>query len=365
MVYSGAPDAIPLKELRLLRSTLKTEYTHTNPIPMQPTVCSLPPKTAEVVIRTAVLAFSGMLMLLATTALNAQCKPMIKIDGVATVVNENDDFGLSLPYWMSESHTLAAGSSVASISVLEFTVSGSALEFSQVKMVTSTSGETVPSGKVWKIESIAKQNNSSSYKNVTFSSGGTYTWTVPGCAEEICIDMWGAGGAGGGSAAVSGSFTGSGGGGGGYGTQCFAVTPSTTYTIVVGTGGAGTTVNGGTGGTSSVTGTGISMTVTGGNGGTQGTTSGSGAVGTGGTSTATSSSQGASGKAGCVNVLSIHCGAGGAGANGGAGAAGVTSGPNTTGLSGVAPGGGGSGGSYGSLATIGGNGADGKVIISW
>jgi hypothetical protein len=308
-----------------------------------------------------------VLLMLAITGLNfsarAQCKPMIKIDGNATVVNANDDFGLNLPFWLSEGHTLAVGSSVSSISVIEFTVNGTALEFSQVMLVTSTTGVTVPDDKVWKLESIAKENNSSTYKSVTFAAAGTYSWTVPGCAEEICVDMWGAGGGGGGSANVSGSFGGGGGGGGGYGSQCFPVTPSTTYTIVVGVGGGGTTTTGSPGEASSVTGAAFTMTVNGGTGGSQGTTSGGGTGGTGGTSSASSSAQGASGKVGC-NFGTIHCGAGGPGANGGAGATGVLV-ANTVGGGGVAPGGGGGGGTWGSLLTSGGPGGDGKVIISW
>lgn len=306
--------------------------------------------------------FTFLLLVIAESF--AQCKPMIKIDGKATVVNSNDDFGLSLPFWLSEGHELAVGSSVSSISVIEFSVNGNTLEFSQVLLVTSASGVTVPDGKVWKLESIAKENNSSTYKSVTFAAAGTYSWTVPGCAEEICVDMWGAGGGGGGSANVSGSFGGGGGGGGGYGSQCFPVTPSTTYTVVVGTGGAGGTATGETGQTSSVTGPAFSMTVSGGTGGTQGTTSGGGTGGTGGTSSASSSAQGASGRIGCSN-LSIYCGAGGPGANGGAGATGVISGANTVGLSGAVPGGGGGGATYGSLLISGGPGGDGRVIISW
>jgi len=294
----------------------------------------------------------------------AQCKPMIKIDGKATVVDFTDGFGLTLPFWLTENQTLAVGSSVNSISVIEFNVSGNSLEFSKVINVKSSSGVSVPVGCVWKIESIAKQNNSSTYKSATFEAG-SYTWKVPGCAEEICIDMWGAGGGGGGRASGSGYYGGGGGGGGGYGSQCFSVNPGDSYTIVVGVGGAGGTISSGgsIGGASSVNGTGINMTVNGGAGGGLGTTS-AGAGGTGGTSTAFSNAQGANGNNGCI-VFSLICGAGGAGANGASGGPGVLT--NIAGTSGSKPGGGGGGGNNagGSGAYPGGPGADGKVVISW
>ena len=51
---------------------------------------------------------------------------------------------------------------VQSISVIEFTVNSNSLEFSQVKKVTTV--ETVPAGKIWKIESIGKTASLSSSK---------------------------------------------------------------------------------------------------------------------------------------------------------------------------------------------------------
>jgi len=292
----------------------------------------------------------------------SQCKPIIKIDGKATVVNSNDDFGLTLPFWLRELQTLAIGSSVSSISVIEFTANGTTLEFSQVLNVTSTSGVPVPAGKVWKIESIAKLNNSSGYKSATFGAG-TFTWNVPACAEEICIEMWGAGGGGGG---YSSSRGGGGGGGGGYGSQCFAVTPNTTYNITVGIGGGGglgTTTGspGSQGGTTTVSGPAFTMSATGGSGGASGATMAGGA---GGSSTASSNATGATGNNGCApNTLTI-CGAGGAGANGGAGGIGVT--VSSNGNPGTIPGGGGSGSYHsGSVNYFGGDGAHGKVIITW
>lgn len=295
----------------------------------------------------------------------SQCKPIIKIDNKPTVVNTNDDFGLTLPYWLKAGQTLAVGSSVTAISVIEFSEDAltNTLSYSKVISIdatTTTLDGTVPIGKVWKIESIAKLNNSSTYKSATFGAG-SYTWKVPSCAEEICVDMWGAGGGGGGPSYVSSSYRGGGGGGGGYGSQCFAVAPGDTYNIVVGEGGKGGTSNssgaggaGGTGGTSSITGTNISMTVTGGIGGGSGT---SNLGGSGGSSTASSNAEGAKGENGGLNNA-LSSGGGGAGANGGDGGARATA----AGIAGSSPGGGGSGGVPWNIGGVGGN---GKVIISW
>jgi hypothetical protein len=294
---------------------------------------------------------------------HAQCKPIIKIDDNATVVNQNDDFGLRLPFWLNEGQTVAVGSSVSSISIIEFTESGTTLEYSGVLNVTSTTAVSVPSGKVWKIESVAMENNSSSYKSATFSSAGTYSWTVPGCAEQICIEIWGGGGGGSGASYNSGVYpSGAGGGGGGFGSECFTVVPGTPYSVVVGAGGNGgpgtgsagsSTQNATSGGTSSV---GSLISATGGTGATYSPPGG--IPGTGGSSAASSNAVGANGLAGTQGTSGLG-GAGGAAGNGGAGgpAAGAA------GAAGTGPGGGGAGGGY-SYGT-GGKGAPGKVVITW
>ncbi len=307
------------------------------------------------------------IILTITISASGQCKPIIKVDGVPTVINQNDDFGLEFPFWLKEGQTLAVGSSVNSISVIEFTVNGAALEFSQILNITSTTPVAVPSGTVWKLESALKVNNSSTYKSVTFGAG-VYAWKVPGCAEQICIEAWGGGG-GGSSNYTGGSLaSGAGGGGGGFGSECFSVVPGTSYTVTVGEGGIGGSGtgsspfgnNGSTGGTSSV---GSLISVSGGIGGTFGSSGGTG--GTGGTSTAASNAQGANANPGGTGTNPQSSGSGGAGANGGAGGA-SASGSSGSGLPGTAPGGGGSGGQrFNSTSYSGGKGGDGKVIISW
>ncbi|MCC6601315.1 MAG: hypothetical protein IT223_11675 [Crocinitomicaceae bacterium] len=289
----------------------------------------------------------------------AQCKPKIKIDGQSTGVSQTDEFGLRLPLWLKENQSLAIGSSVSSISVLEFDVNGSALEFIQVLSITSITGVQVPTGKVWKVESVVMENSPSTYRSITYSIPGTYTWTVPACAEEICVELWGGGGGGSGSYVSAGSAAG--GGGGGFGSGCFSVTPGASYSVTVGDGGTGgsTASAGGTGGASSV---GSLISANGGNGGLASATGGTG--GTGGTSSAATNVTGGPGTGGGPDCGSIS-GMGGTGANGGAGGVGVGSGTN--GNPGTAPAGGGGGGGSGTCSgsRSGGKGGAGRVVITW
>src|SRR4051812_30848265 len=186
----------------------------------------------------------------------AQCQPYIKIDGVMTIANTTSQTGITLPFWLKEGQTLAADQMVQSISVIEFTVNANALEFSQVRKITTV--QTVPVGKVWKIESIGKTASLSNTNGALYSSVGTYSLTVPNCASYLCIEVWGGGGGGNNSTVAAG-----GGGGGAYGQGCFTVTPGTVLTVVLGN--AGTVGAPGTaGGTSSVNGTGVSISASGG-----------------------------------------------------------------------------------------------------
>jgi hypothetical protein len=310
-------------------------------------------------ICTRLLFFAGigLLAMLTTTDLYAQCnKPYIKIDGTRVLAdNSQSQNGLALPFWLKEGQTLAADQNVLSISVLEFTVTGTTLEFSQVRSVTSSLA--VPSGKVWKVESVIKNiiynsNNSS----LVVSGNGTFNWTVPSCVTYACIEIWGAGGGGGGSNSTP--AAGGGGGGGGYGYQCFTVTPGSSHMITVGSGGIGGAAGAsGTSGSSSSVGALISAS--GGAFGTHG--NGGGAGGAGGTSSATLNVTGGTGGNGVSGSNPSKGGSGGISANGGSGGAGgVDVGP-----AGVSPGGGGAGGGYNGSVKTGGSGADGKVVITW
>jgi len=286
-----------------------------------------------------------------------QCQPYITIDGNLINANQIHATGLTLPAWLKAGQTLAANQMVNSISVIAFTINGSALEFKEVIQVTSQ--VTVPNGEVWKIESIFKQPSMGNANSVTMSQSGQYSFTVPACANYICIEVWGAGGGGGGGI-NSGSTAGGGGGGGGggYGQQCFIVTPNTNYTVTVGVGGVGGTV-GGSGNVGNQSSVGTLISATGGNGGSGGA---SGTGGTGGSSTAAIRISGSNGQ----NQVLYVGGRGGSGGNGGLGGDGGIW--QTLGFNGNSPGGGGGGGggtSNSSGAKAGSNGADGKVIISW
>lgn len=104
----------------------------------------------------------------------------------------------------------------------------------------------------------------------TYTTPGTYTFTVLPGVSSITASVWGAGGGGYSDAGDSRSSAGGGGGGGGgFRTGTFAVTPGQTITIVVGAGGAGADndgESGNPGGNSSAT-YGTSITANGGSGG--------------------------------------------------------------------------------------------------
>ena len=275
----------------------------------------------------------------------AQNQPVLAIDGVNTTFQS----GLSLPYWLKAGQTLNVVANASSVSIMEFTADSSTLKYSRV--ISLNSLQTVPSGKIWKIEAIGSTTiggtvgfSSTSIPTIftspkTFSTTGTYTWTVPPNVTSICVEVWGGGGAGG----TGQQYTyGGGGGGGGYGYQCFTVIPGTTYTVTVG-------------GASETSSLGALISATGGTNGSN-ASGGTGLGGAGGVSTATFNLTGAIGTTGTSAGSGSIIGTGGVGANGGLGAVNPSA-------SGTAPGGGGAGGGYG--YNMGGSGAPGKVIIYW
>ena len=99
-------------------------------------------------------------------------------------------------------------------------------------------------------------------------TGNSTTWTVPDGVEKVRITCIGGGG--GGSSYSSTYYGGPGGGGGSFASGEFTVTANQQLTVTCGHGGYGNWQTGGragTGGTSSVTGTGISVSADGGQGG--------------------------------------------------------------------------------------------------
>jgi hypothetical protein len=80
----------------------------------------------------------------------------------------------------------------------------------------------------------------------TFLVSGS--WVAPAGVTSVTLEAWGGGGAGGG--ATGNPAKGGGGAGGQYASKVITVTPGSTYTVVVGTGGTGSTGNGTAGGDS-------------------------------------------------------------------------------------------------------------------
>ena len=210
----------------------------------------------------------------------------------------------------------------------------------------------------------------------TFTTTGTNSWVAPAGVTSITVEAWGAGGAGGG--VTSGSVGAGGGGGGAYArTTSVIVTPGTSYTLTVGAGGNGGTGNGPAGGASSfntsvvvAAGGAGGVANSGGAGGAGGSTAastgafefagGNGAAGAGGNSGGGGGGAGTANNGG--NASGVTAGTGGA-TGGGAGGAGVTS--SNDGNNGNTFGGGGSGGRRNLINRSGGDGANGRVIISW
>ena len=188
-------------------------------------------------------------LLVSVTIMKGQNNPSLLIDNVSTQFSS-----VSLPYWLKTGQTINIGTNAKSISILEFNVNGTLLEFSQALSITSL--QTVPANKVWKMEGIGLIDNSTTLPAFSMSTGsastnnsqlptlyqsprtystpGTYTFKVPPGITSICVEVWGAGG---GGYSWSNIGSGGGGGGGGYGYQCLSVVPGTAYTLNIGAGG--------------------------------------------------------------------------------------------------------------------------------
>lgn len=148
------------------------------------------------------------------------------------------------------------------------------------------------------------------YKKVTYSTPGSFTFTVPGGVTKLRVEVAGAGGSGG--TAGQGDDGWQAGGRGGNGAKVnttMSVTPNTSITVVVGAGGAapgGYNRNGNTGGSSSVG----SITAAGGSGGRRGEEGTSGANAGNGAGGAGSFSSGKYGTAGSNGWVIIEYGQG-------------------------------------------------------
>ncbi len=242
----------------------------------------------------------------------------------------------------------------------------------------TVTGSSVPAPFIASVSAVYAPNFASSGDNVTFSTPGTFTWVCPSGITTVDVLCYGGGGGGGAASVVEG-----GGGGGGAFAERVAVpvTPGTSYTVVVGTPGAGQSFSAGpvTSGTSSTfTGdSGVQVIALGGTGGNA-ATAGAGGLASGSTGDTGLKHDGGSGGAG--GGLSGATGGGGAsgnavaagasgtsGAGGGAPGIGANGGGsggdgNAGGHAGNTPGGGGSGGPATNGAGLGGG--NGTVIIS-
>ncbi len=285
------------------------------------------------------------LVLMYNHNLYAQCLPMIKIDGNDIVASEAHPSGIKLPSWLTAGQTLAKAQNTYSIAVIEFTVNGTALEYSQ--NISVTSNQIVPAGKVWKIESIHKDAGIIAPIVTSYTTPGTYTFT-PSCSGTYLVKVWGAGG-GGGAYVPSCNADGNGGGGGGYVEARFVLLSTVSYTITVGAGGLGGTLNHAVaptnGGNSGVVA--LAISAFGGGGAKYPCIAGSGGVG----------GYGIGG-----NVYSGGGGGSGYGGNGGHGEGLGAPVSSTGGIMGNSPGGGGGGSAYPATAN-GGNGGNGQVDI--
>lgn len=179
------------------------------------------------------------------------------------------------------------------------------------------------------------------------------TWVAPAGVTSVIAECWGGGGSAG--AAASGTTVGDGGGGGAYSQKTIAVTAGTSYTIIVGAGGA--SVSGASAGnpgqdTSFVNS--ATLLAKAGAGG-QGGGVGGGAGGNKASGVGTITTSGGAGAIGSANN------GGGGGSSGGSGGDGIS--PSAAGTTGGNPGPTNntySNGAYGGNSSTGGNGSPGK-----
>jgi hypothetical protein len=203
----------------------------------------------------------------------------------------------------------------------------------------------------------------------TFSTAGSFTFSVPLNVNSITVQAWGGGGGGSTTNGVGG-----GGGGGAFASSDLSVTPGTSYSVIAGSGGT-SGVNGGNssfantivvaaGGSSAA-----NNSSTGGNGGSAaastGTTKFAGGNGANGSGSNAGGGGGGAGTEGAGGNASLSTGGAGTLTGGGDGGNGRT-GSQGQGLPGSTYGGGGGGGyNTGGGSQSGGSGANGQVIISW
>lgn len=223
-------------------------------------------------------------------------------------------------------------------------------------------------------------NNPLFSQTTQFDSGSNVAWVVPAGVTSIKVETWGAGGRGG-SFTTNGTGNRGGGGGGAYASSVINVTSGATYYYTVGTGSSNNNTAGGDswfsttntsagaivlakGGSSALT-----TASTGAAGGVYSTSIGNvrnnGGRGADGSGTGGGGGGSSAGSTGLGVNATNQFGAVGPTGNDGIGGNGGASGGNNAGAVGIAPGGGGGGAFRNSSGTLaGGNGANGRVIIT-
>jgi len=326
--------------------------------------------------------------------MNAMNKPIIPISGNTTItLNQSGkvfelnapsaNSTIALPTPTNGFNAIFVGNNSSSYTYTFTTPSG----IIQYGGYTGTSSSIVTNGGVGKQYYLASDGNnyfvfeiSNSYiiprNTVVFASSGS--WTVPQGVTKILVSGCAGGGGGGGGGASNSTSGGAGsGGGGGAGQfvikQAISVTPGSTITITIGSGGSGGSggaPNGGSGGnggnggnTTLVTGSTTLLSLSAGAGGGGGGSAG-GAAGLGYPSGSFGPDGAAFAGTGGMGASSPFGGGGGSGRGAGGGSAGL----DGAGGGGYGSGGGGGGCAYGTTTGTGGAGgagAPGIIIIEW
>ena len=167
-------------------------------------------------------------------------------------------------------------------------------------------------------------DNCSSNGTVTFNyTGSDQTWTVPAGIGSATVFTFGAGGAGGGGITTYSLWNNGGAGGGGASAQSTAtVNSGDVYTVTIGAGGSGSTGNGTSGGTTTISGPAGTFWAAGGSGGMGGDSNGG---------------SGAGGNGGSTGTGTVYSGGNGSGGNGSSGVTGTGGGGAGSGGAGTSP----------------------------
>jgi hypothetical protein len=201
----------------------------------------------------------------------------------------------------------------------------------------------------------------------TYILSGTTSFTTQAATTQIIARMIAAGGQGGGGAATTGEC-GSGGGSGSYAEWNVAVSGNTAYTCAVGAGGStgGTGAAGQTGGNTTLTIGGTTVTCNGGTGGAVGTSISVPVLGGAGGAISTNGSLNAKGKSGdpsvCTGTAADNAAGAGADSPLGSGGGALLN-AGSTGNTGGGYGAGGGGGGANAGASAGGAGAPGLIAV--